>query len=278
MASSGPGERFISLDGSRIRCLVQGEGETVLLWPGLGGTAEAFGRLLREGAARHLRMAAIDPPGHGLSGAFPLRSGDAAARVWLAALDQLGAKEAVIGGHSFGAVSTLAGLSSSEELRSRTRALLLYDGGYLTEREGQEERHAHCARHLEAFTFPSWDDFLATARQGARQWDLDSEKAAWATMAERGGRIVLRVGLGACQDASDLVASWPPQRLRALGVRALLLRAGQPPEMEEERADGVSALREKLPALTVQIVGDATHDILEDAPQEVSIATFAFLA
>ncbi len=269
-------ERFIEVEGARIRCLDEGQGErTVLLWPGLGGTAEAFSRLLRDGAARDYRMVALDPPGHGRSDRMPLRGGAGAAAIFEAARDAVSAARAVIGGHSYGAVAALAALGASQDLLRRTAGLVLYDGGYLS---ADDDGHAQCERQIAGFTFATWDEYLAAVRAEARRWDDDMEEGARAMMVEREGRIRLRIDVASCEDAMRLIAAHAPGLLPRIEVApAVLLRAGSPAEMETERGEGVAALRAKVPALEVRRVADASHELLDEAPGPVAEETWAFL-
>jgi pimeloyl-ACP methyl ester carboxylesterase len=272
-------EQYADLSGRRIRMLVAGNGHrTVVLWPGLGATAESFARLLREGADHGYRMAALDPPGQGLSDRIPLRGRSDAAAVFLAVLGELGAKSAVLGGHSYGAGATLAALAGSRELRERTQGVILYDGGYLPFDDSPADRQRLCESYLSEFTFASWDEFLDLQRREARHWDGDSERAARASMVEQGGRIRLRLGVSQCCEAMELMAGSAPALLAPLDLpAALLLRAGRPPEMESERVAGVEGLRSSIPSLAVRVFPEASHELLDDDPAGVARDTFAFL-
>ncbi len=272
-------ERFVEAGGGRIRYLAAGAGEpTLALWPGLGGTGEAFLRLLREGPERGCRIVALDPPGHGRSSRMPLGGGADAAAIFTAVLDDAGAEAAVIGGHSYGAVAALAGLAASPPLSARVQGLLLYDGGYLSADVTEKDPRESCEQHISGFTFATWEELFAAGRAAAKRWDEDLEAAARAAMVERDGRIRLRVDVETCTQAIHFVDASAPAKLPPLGTgRALLLRAGQPPEMEEERARGVLALHEKIPALEVQVLSGVTHELLEEEPESVAQATWAFL-
>ena len=273
-------ERWVELASKKIRLLVAGEGaRTVVLWPGLGGTAESFLRLLREGATRGYLMVALDPPGLGLSDRIPFRDRRDAANVYLAVLAALGARTAVLGGHSYGAGATLAALAGSEPLRDRTRGVILYDGGYLPFDETPEERRSLCERYVEDFAFATWEDFIAAQRSEAQRWDKDMEIAARAAMLESGGRIRLRVSVDTCYEAMNLMADSIPKLLPRFDVAAaLLLRAGQPTDMEEARVSGIKELRDRIPGLDVRTFPAASHQMLDEEPDGVAHETFSFLA
>ena len=273
-------EIFFAHEGRRQRLLAAGSGRGgLVLWPGLGATAETFGRMLAGAAARGLRIAALDPPGHGRSEPLALRDGCDVARLLSGALEAAGLHRPALGGHSYGAVAVLAALAADPGLARRTPGVLLLDGGYLEHAETREERGEQLRRQLAEFTFAGWPEFLAAARRDAALWDDFAEAAARAQMVEAGGRVRLRVDPEACLEAMDLIARSGPQALGRVEVpRALLLRAGRPAELEAERAAGVAALKAKLPALEVRVVSDAAHELLDEAPKVVEAATWDFLA
>ena len=273
-------ERWAELGGKRIRLLVAGEGtRAVVLWPGLGGTSESFLRLLREGATRGYLMVALDPPGLGLSDRIPLRDRLDASNVYLAVLAALETRTAVLGGHSYGAGATLAAIAGSEHLRDRTRGVILYDGGYLPFDETPEERRSLCEHYIEEFTFSTWEDFIAAQRSEAQRWDQDMEIAGRAAMMESGDRIRLRVSVDTCCEAMNLMAGSIPKLLPRFDMAAaLLLRAGQPTDMEEARVSGIEELRERIPGLDVRAFPGVSHQMLDEDPAGVARETFSFLA
>jgi len=126
--------KFVTVDGVRLHYLEAGAGEPVLLIHGNGAAAEDFASsgLIQRLAADH-RVFAFDRPGSGYSGRPRRRrwSVDAQARLLGAALKEVGAGEAVILGHSWGALVALAiGLNFPQA----TRALVLLSGYYVPER------------------------------------------------------------------------------------------------------------------------------------------------
>ncbi len=61
-------EQFLTVEGRRLRVVTETHdlrSPWLVLWPGLGGTAEEFRRVLREGPHHGYNVAALDPPGHG---------------------------------------------------------------------------------------------------------------------------------------------------------------------------------------------------------------------
>ncbi len=263
-----------------MRVLYAGQGPcAMVLWPGLGGTAEAFLRLLGQAEAKDCLLVALDPPGHGLTDPLPLQGGQDAALVWRAVLEAFDIRRAVLAGHSYGAVAALSAVAADHGLRSATADLLLYDGGYLHQEGTPEERHSACRRQIAEYTFRTWDAFLERAQAEAPIWDSAAQAAARAMMMEREGRVCLRVDARSCADALDLIAAHGPEKLAPVDVpRAMLLRAGRPEEMEGQRRAGVAALMRKLPSLDVRVLGQASHELLDEAPEAVADNTWSFLA
>ena len=100
-----------------------------------------------------------------------------------------------------------------------------------------------------------------------------------ASMIESGGRVRLRLSEAQCAEAMDLMAGSTPALLPRLDLsRALLLRAGQPSDMEKVRVEGTKALQDKIPGLGVRVFPGASHEILDDDPDGVARETFSFLA
>jgi pimeloyl-ACP methyl ester carboxylesterase len=114
-------ERVLEGD-MRLRYLVGGEGEPVVLVHGLGGAASNWVELLPGLLARY-RVLVLDLPGHGGSGTLPRRAGmsdfaDAVAAV----LEHEDAAPALVFGHSFGGQTALRLAHRRPEL---VRGLLL---------------------------------------------------------------------------------------------------------------------------------------------------------
>lgn len=60
------GERYVDVDGLRLCYQDSGEGDPLVIFPGLG-TSIDFWQLVIPELARHYRVVAVDPPGHGKS-------------------------------------------------------------------------------------------------------------------------------------------------------------------------------------------------------------------
>lgn len=115
-------ERFLQAGELRLRYLVGGGGDPVVLVHGLGGAATNWVELLPELAQRY-RVLVLDLPGHGGSGRLARGSGmsdfaDAVAAV----IEHEGAAPALVFGHSFGGHTALRLVHRRPEL---VRGLLL---------------------------------------------------------------------------------------------------------------------------------------------------------
>src|SRR5262245_4339227 len=102
-------ERWLGLDGRRIRCAVSGRGEPAFLCVhGLADSLEIWDRLASGLAARG-RAIRFDQRGHGGSGAPPGPcTREALAEDALAVLDALEVRRAIVVGHSLGGVVAMA--------------------------------------------------------------------------------------------------------------------------------------------------------------------------
>src|SRR5215475_11768807 len=95
-------DKFVTVDGLRLRYIEQGEGPTVLLLHGasLGSSADVFIRNLAPLAKAGLRAIAYDQPGFGLSDVpadlSPAYRRDSVPKF----LDAIGVKKGALVGHS----------------------------------------------------------------------------------------------------------------------------------------------------------------------------------
>lgn len=115
-------ERFVEVAGTRVRYLVGGSGDPVVLVHGLGGAVTNWVELVPELVRRH-RVVALDLPGHGGSGRMQRGAGvrDFAAAV-AAVIEAEDAAPALVVGHSFGGHTALRLAHARPEL---VRGLLL---------------------------------------------------------------------------------------------------------------------------------------------------------
>lgn len=245
----------------------------VVCWPGLGLAAETFARLLREGEAEGLAVSALDPPGHGQSGAAPgLAWSDAEAI--LAAIDaRLGAERYVLVGHSAGAA---AAVMASPALAGRVAGMVLGDGGTARVFVGRTdaELEADLRGWLDETRFADWPAALAWARAGLRSWDREIEAGVRAFLTQvPGGGVAARGDLATLtrwaillRDYDPLAQPWPD-----CPVVAVLGEHG-----EGEEPEGLAALAARLPRLSVERVADVGHELFWDRPEAMSDLVWRF--
>jgi pimeloyl-ACP methyl ester carboxylesterase len=135
----------------------------LVLLHGLTANARFFEPLVRAGLARRHDVLRLDLRGRGLSDqpATGYRIADHAADV-LALLDALGIEQAVIGGHSYGALVTLWLAAHHPE---RVRRQILMDIAGPTIHNYETFRLIQPSLERLGRVFPSMDDYLAHVRQ-----------------------------------------------------------------------------------------------------------------
>jgi len=105
-----PEGRFITIRGTRLHYLEQGQGPAIVMIHGLSGVAQNFGYRVLGQLARDHRVIAIDRPGSGYSVRHPRASAalDVQADVVAELIDALGLERPLIVGHSLGGAVALA--------------------------------------------------------------------------------------------------------------------------------------------------------------------------
>src|SRR4051812_39374279 len=122
--------RFLDVDGVRLHYTEQGQGDPVVLIHGNGTLIQDFTVSgLVDGLSGHHRILVFDRPGFGYSTRPRSRiwTPRAQAEVLRKALDQLGVKQAVVLGHSWG---TLVAVSLALQAPTLVRGLVLLSGYY----------------------------------------------------------------------------------------------------------------------------------------------------
>lgn len=274
-------EQFVLVEGGSVRVLMErspGSSFWLLLWPGLGGTAEEFLRLLREGPEHGWNVAAIDAPGHGRSDLWDTWSNENVVAVWDGVHQFLGSPvDVVVGGHSAGAYFAVTWAMR----RPTGRGLVLLEGGYMNPFPDGTDLDAvfqQNAAYLDTRRFPTWADFLAAERASAPPWDEDAEVMLRAQMVERGGEVRPRMLVATANQVMAHLAEYRVRALPLISLPTLVAVATLPAEMAAGRAEAVSAFRECVPNLEAVDVPKAGHDLLIDNPTAVSKAVWAFLS
>jgi pimeloyl-ACP methyl ester carboxylesterase len=101
-------DEFVTVrNGVRIRYIVAGAGDPVLLIHGLGGSLEAWGFNMIE-LSKHFQVYALDLPGHGLSQLVPdCYTFTCGMEVMTEILESIGLKQTAVIGHSMGGIICL---------------------------------------------------------------------------------------------------------------------------------------------------------------------------
>lgn len=112
-------------DGTRLHAVVAGEGPTVVLVHGYGGTLQTWSLVQPALVARGLRVVAYDHRAHGCSTVG--RDGTTSRALFddlVAVVEHVGAEDVTLVGHSMGTF-TVMGALAQRRLRERTRAAVL---------------------------------------------------------------------------------------------------------------------------------------------------------
>ena len=273
-------ERFLSIRERSIRILATDAPALpwLILWPGLGEAAEEFSRLLREGPSQGWNVAAIDPPGHGQSGAWDSWDESSALTVWERVIETLTpATPPVLGGHSVGACWAIRMAAARP---ASVRAVVLLDGGYLDPLPADHDLarlHAQHVEYLHSQVYDSWERYLDAERSAAGSWDADTELMLRANMREQDGKILPRISVEIADQMAAALVAYRVDSLPPLTLPMLLAVATLPEELAEQREQGIRSLRSRAPNLQVTPIEHASHDLLVDNPAEVTRAVWAFL-
>lgn len=242
----------------------------LILWPGLGGTAEQFLQILNEAPHLEANVLALDPPGHGRTPAVPRLSWDDVWQIWQRALnwvDGEGARTVMVGGHSYGAYAALGSAAKDP----RVQGYVLLDGGYLEpfpsyDREVVEEANA---RYLSSRRFPSWSAFLNTERAESRHWDANAESALKSAMIAIDGVIRPIVRASTANQVSALLSTYHVDALPHDSRPILLLVAGEPFDARQSREAAVTRFRTRHPHTEAAFIPKSGHDVVLDNPKAV---------
>jgi pimeloyl-ACP methyl ester carboxylesterase len=226
------------------------------------------------------RVLALDAPGLGES---PAQGGDYSprglARLYLDALDGLGAASAPFLGFSWGAaVAVEAALAAPD----RVGAVVLVDGAYWTLRESPvfERFVSEGDEALERFAVGELDDLAWESEKAWLAWLAEAlggelrpavRRAALAAIEERDGAIRPRVTAGTYATAICELFHWDHERaLRRLGsqgTRVLLVAAHDETPFGQLRQAAVPRFRELVPQSAV-VPLEGPHDLfLVDAEE-----------
>lgn len=205
------------------------------------------------------RVIAIDLPGHGKSAPPARRSVAAYAESVLEALDALGVGAAAVGGHSMGGA---VAMSMALDAPERVAGLVLVGTG---------ARLRVAPAVLQATADPRAS---AEAAQVMAEWSLGARagealRREFAAGIEANAPGVVHGDLTAC-NAFDVM-----ERLGEIRVPTLVVCGGEdrltPPKYAQ-------FLRDRIPGAKLELVPEAGHMVMREAPVAVAVAVGAFLA
>ena len=120
----GPTGQFLTIDGTRLHYQIEGSGPDLVLIHGAGGSLRDFTFGMVDQLSDEFRVILFDRPGHGFTDRIANRAelGESPAEqaaLLSKAAEQLGVKDAVIAGHSYGGAVALAWtLNHPEQVRA----------------------------------------------------------------------------------------------------------------------------------------------------------------
>lgn len=256
--------QWLSVEHHRIHVIVAGSGpHTLVCWPGTGEPAEEFLDLMERGASAGYRVAAIDPPGHGLSDAWADGwDWSKAGLILKETLAQLGNPAAMLVGHSLGGTTILMAHAQVPT----ARGLLVLDGGLPMDQpyRSQDAVAAALRQWYQENEFPDWDTALFHVRAELKRWTPTIETGVRAMLREDSTKVSPRGDIPTVSAMLWLLAAYRPSAVPASDLPALLLIGEAKPSPEDE-----DSLKAKLPNLDIQELPDAGHELPWDAPEDV---------
>jgi 4,5:9,10-diseco-3-hydroxy-5,9,17-trioxoandrosta-1(10),2-diene-4-oate hydrolase len=273
-------DKFVTVDGLRLRYIEEGEGPAVLLLHGasLGSSADVFIRNLMPLASAGFRAIAFDQPGFGLSD-VPADHSPAFRRDSIPKfLDALGLKQAALVGHSQ-AGNPAVQLALKEPGRY-SHIIVLGTGSLLPPLGEDEERGAAVQQRLErrmAAAEPTVEDTRKLLEANLFHHDLITpDELALRHARSIGQNFAAFVARSEAAEAAPAKEPKTPlwQRLTELQMPLLLIFGRNDRANAAKRA---ALLKEKYPELAVHIVEDCKHLVPWDAADDFIRLAVPFL-
>jgi pyruvate dehydrogenase E2 component (dihydrolipoamide acetyltransferase) len=274
-AVSAGRDRFVEVQGLRVRYIERGEGEPVLLLHGasLGSSADVWSGNLDALAAHRLRVVAFDQPGFGLSDAPPDHTVGFRTRFVPALMDALAMRRAHLVGHSqSGRIVVSLALAQPGRVAKAvvvgTGSLLPPLPGAPSQAEGDEGDTAEptladTRRALEATLF---HPERITAEALETRHSMSTGRNFRAFLARRQAQAA---------EKKDKQSAPLWQRLAEVGAPLRLIYG------KDDRGDAAQRAglaKERQPALDLHLIERCKHLVQWDAPEEFAELTGRFLA
>jgi pimeloyl-ACP methyl ester carboxylesterase len=189
----------------------------------------------------------------------------------IALLEALGAPQAILAGHSLGALTAIA---AARRVPDRIAALLLEDPPLPLPNDPSQldpfwQSFAEVLFGLAAIKHRPQEEVVAQIREWLPDLPLDKVQEYATSVIETADGVFAAI-TGGTFGGDDLLNPGPP-----LSIPTLLFQ-GAIPEQRGLQDTGVAALRAIFPALTVVTIPETGHSILEAAPVAYRQAVAAF--
>lgn len=270
-------DKYVTVDGLRIRYIEEGEGPAVILIHGgsLGSSADVFARNLGPLADAGFRAVAFDQPGFGLSDTPSDFSGGYRRDFIPKFIDAMGLGRTALIGHSqAGGPAVALALKEPE----RYSHVVVLGTGSLLPRPESEGRDAAVQQRLErrmANSEPTLDDTRKLLEANLFHHDLITNEELSIRHKHSVGRnfenFVARTRLGGNKQAKG-TPLWA--RLIELRMPLLMIYGRQDKANAAERA---ALLKEKHPELQIHVVDDCKHLVPWDAAEAIVDLVVPFL-
>jgi pimeloyl-ACP methyl ester carboxylesterase len=268
-------DRFVKVDGLKIRYLEEGSGAAAILLHGssLGSSADVFRRNLSPLGAHGIRAIAVDLPGFGKSDP-PAETGGAAGKGFiLRFMDALGLERAALIGHSSaGSTVVSAALEHPERV---THVMILGTGSLLPPLEtaggkvgGREEAAQARLEERMVKSEPTLDDTRALLEANLFHHELITPEQLELRHQNSIGRAFEQFVLrhAKAREAGGKTKSGTPlwQRLTELKMPLLLIYGRNDRARAEERA---TLLHQRYPQLDLHFADGCKHLVPWDAAE-----------
>ena len=273
-------DKFVTIDGLRIRYIEEGEGPPVIFLHGasLGSSADVFIRNLAPLGRAGFRAIAYDQPGFGLSDVpadlSPAYRRDSISKF----IDALGLKRAALVGHSQ-AGNPAVQLALKEPARY-SHIVVLGTGSLLPPLDGAGDNEGAVQQRLErrmAAEEPTLEDTRKLLEANLFHHELITpEELALRHARSVGQNFAAFVARNKAAEAAPAKEAKTPmwQRLTELQIPLLLIFGREDRARAAERA---KLLKERVPALDLHIVSGCKHLVPWDAADEFIRLAVPFL-
>jgi pimeloyl-ACP methyl ester carboxylesterase len=279
--------QLIRLSGSSLRLAFRdwgGSGHPLILLHGLSSNSRIWD-FTAPLLASHLRVIALDLPGHGLSdssGDYSFRSVSADVASFLDALEL---HRAYIAGHSWGGSVALHFAAHNPRAAA---ALALVDGGLITPSGGMSWEEAEQVMRPPDIDGTPVETFLGFVRQWPDfrdNWSEDVADIFLSNFRVEDGRIYRRLPVPRHMEiAREIYGLRPMDLLSGLACPVMAISCRREPGTDTERAwqerreDALEQVRREAPSVRVVVMEDTIHDVPVQRPQALAEALISFFS